>query len=765
MSTAPDLPSAFSRLHRNLQEPLYRMKWTSLRPIQVEAIHEIFDKADDLILAARTASGKTEAAFLPILSRIVQDPTGGVRAIYAGPLKALINDQFLRLERLCEIAEIPVHKWHGDVGPGPKRRLLDNPSGVLLITPESIESLFVNHPHDLPRIFERLAFVVIDEMHAFLGTERGAHLKSLIERLARKSREPVRKIGLSATLGDPLAARKWLRPRDPDHAHVIEDHEGKSIRLRLSGYLVPTEMEDEIEDVQVAEDVNETMELDVFEAFAARTALIFGNSKRQIERSADVAKRECARRGLPDRFRVHHGSLSKTEREETEDALRSDQATATFCSNTLEMGIDVGNVQAVGQIGAPWSVASLAQRLGRSGRREGESSEMRIYVTENEPAAETPLVNRLFLELLQATAMTELVLQKWSEPPEVDHFHLSTLVQQILSVIAEQGGEKADRLFEVLCAQGGFANVDAPTFIEILRSMGAADLIEQAPDDLLVLGLMGEKIVRRYDFYTSFVVTVEYRVTHHGRPIGSIGRPTGAPGGDYLILAGRRWKVLQIDDERREILVEPSEGGKAPAFLGRSIIEIHPRIREVMRELLLVRQDVPAYLDSGAAAMLQAARKTADEAGLTRSLFLTEGCDVTWFPWTGTCIVRTLTLLGGAAAKLSVSDDRSDFSLVFRKTTESAVRAAYLRLLEKCPTAEELVADSKILPREKYDPYLSDSLRAQAFAREALDVEGALDMIRAQFLDHRQSLGAPNPTSISNRDAAIAESAKEPINE
>jgi ATP-dependent Lhr-like helicase len=710
------------------------MKWTELRPIQVEAIHQIFDDSDDFILAARTASGKTEAAFLPILSRIVENPATSIRAIYAGPLKALINDQFLRLERLCEIAEIPVHKWHGDVGAGPKKRLLESPSGVLLITPESIESLFVNHARELSTIFSHLEFVVIDELHAFLDSERGAHTKSLVNRLARKSRQPVRKIGLSATLGDPHAAQVWLRPRDPDHVRVIEDHEGKSIRLRLSGYLIPPVEEHD----QSRSDAEESMALDIFDAFAGRTALIFGNSKRQIERSADVAKRECARRGMPDRFRVHHGSLSKAEREETEDALRSEHATATFCSNTLEMGIDVGNIQAVGQMGPPWSVASLAQRLGRSGRREGESSEMRVYISEIEPTAETSLVDRLFPDLLQATAMTELMLQKWSEPPAEDRFHLSTLVQQVLSVIAEHGGAKADHLFETLCAQGGFANVDAGTFADVLRSMGSHDLIEQAPDDLLILGLKGEKIVRHHDFYVAFVATVEYLVTHNGRAIGSVARPVETPDGSFLILAGRRWKVLNIDDTRREILVEPSEGGTAPAFLGSLIVEIHPRVREMMRELL-ERDDTPTYLNPGAAAMLQSARKTANDAGLIESVFFSQGNEVTWFPWTGTRVVRTLALLGSAATNLLVDDEQCDLTLRVRKSSETEVRNAYLRLLDDCPTAEQLVTNVKIMPREKYEPFLSDALRTQVYAREALDVPGALNVIRSHLLDGHQN--------------------------
>ena len=224
---APEAPpKAFDRLHPSLQEALYRMRWTKLRQIQVDAIHEVFDGTGDLIIAARTAAGKTEAAFLPILSRMLEKPSAGIRAVYVGPLKALINDQFSRLEELCQEAEIPVHKWHGDVSSSPKRRLLEQPSGVLLITPESIESLFVNHAQRLTSVFSALGFIVIDELHSFIGTERGAHLRSLVCRLAAKSREPVRRAGLSATLGPEIdSARRWLRPSEPDGVRLSKPRE------------------------------------------------------------------------------------------------------------------------------------------------------------------------------------------------------------------------------------------------------------------------------------------------------------------------------------------------------------------------------------------------------------------------------------------------------------------------------------------------------------------------------------------------------------
>ena len=721
-------PPAFSRLHPKLQQSLYGMGWKSLRRIQIDAIHEVLDGDGDIVIAAKTAAGKTEAAFLPILSRIVDDHQPSVRAVYAGPLKALINDQFLRLERLCELAEVPVHKWHGDVGRAARKRLFENPSGVLLITPESIESLFINHPHKLATLFSGLSYFVIDEMHSFLGNERGAHLRSLMTRLAAKSREPVRRIGLSATLGDIAAARRWLRPNDPDGVRLLEDKAGKGISMKLSGYLKSAKASPASADADETEAAEGPLLSDVFAAFHGKSALIFANRKDCLEFYADSVRRIADRRGLPNLFRVHHGSLSKSEREETEDELRAGKAIAAFCSSTLEMGIDVGSVKSVGQIGAPWSVNSLTQRLGRSGRGEGETSEIRIYIEENEPGPDATIVDRLFPDLLQTIAMTELLLAKWCEPPEVERLHLSTLVQQTLSVIAEAGGATADQLHARLIKSGAFPTVDQPTFLNVLRSMGKSDLIEQTTEGVLILGLFGEKIVRGRDFYMAFIVAEEYRVVHDGRHIGNV---TSAPdlGADaYLILAGRRWKVLQVDQDRMEILVQPSPAGRTPSFSGMHFSDLHPKVREMMRSLLF-RDDMPVYLDPTAKEMLASGRAAAREADLLHRSFLKDGADVIWFPWTGSRIQRTLAGLGRYFGGLDVVDE--GITLTFQKTTEVALRDAYRKILADCPSATKLASKFGSRAREKYEPFLSDELQSLVFAKHCLDVEGAVALIES----------------------------------
>jgi len=735
-------PSAFQRLHPIIKEELYRMKWTDLRSIQVDAIHAILGSNKHLIISANTAGGKTEAAFLPILSDIVEDHVSSVRALYVGPLKALINDQFRRLEELCEHAEIPVHKWHGDVGKSKKHQVLKSPGGVLLITPESIESLFINYPDKLDSLFSQLTYIVIDELHAFLGTERGAQLRSLLARLTQRANHDVRIIGLSATLGDMASAKRWVDGLNPDSVALIASDENKTVRYLIKGYRrlkTGAERGEDVSDEMNAEFIatpdDSRLANDLISTFAGKTALVFANNKQLLENYADLTRHLLSDSGQPNPFRIHHGSLSKAEREDTEEALRSSRPTATFCSSTLELGIDVGNVSAVGQIGAPWSVSSLKQRLGRSGRREGEPSVLWLYLVEDAAAEQTRPIYRLYPQLLRAIAMTELMLEKWCEPPDIERWHLSTLVQQIMSVIAEAGGASALTLYERLIARGSFKNIDQQTFIRTIRSMGANDLVEQTPEGIIILGLKGERIVRSYEFYSAFATEKELRVLHHGHLIGTVlALPTtGADG--FLILAGRRWKIIEINLDREEILVEPSLGGRLPSFSGSSGPDLHPRIHEKMREILLDTK-VPIYLDQTAKEMLQEARTFARDADILHYPFFRNGNEIIWFTWCGTRANRTLLGLG-LYKDLDVSDE--GIALTFKNMTDIEIQECYSQFLLEQPDPVELAQCFPIKTVEKYDGYLADELLSEAFARNYLDLPGALRTIEGMSLISKSS--------------------------
>jgi len=729
-------PIAFGLLHRKIQEELYAMRWTNLRPIQVDSIRGVITSDKHIIVSAKTAGGKTEAAFLPILSKICESEDTGVKALYVGPLKALINDQFRRLEELCKRAEIPVFKWHGDVTGSSKKEFLKIPKGVLLITPESIESMFVNRSNRLNDIFGQLEFIVIDEMHSFIGVERGAHLKSLISRLSQMTRYSIRLIGLSATLGDMDLSRKWLLPRESENISLISDEgEDKSLKFRLHGYL--TAKKPNTDDTKKADIVFEHDEAglddfsqglleDLYNLFKGKTALIFGNNKAKLESYANqVMLRSRQHRDL-HQFSIHHGSLSKAIREDAEEELKSDRPTAVFCSTTLEMGIDVGNVSIVGQIDCPWSVSSVSQRIGRSGRHENQPSIMRMFVEELEPDAKTGLIDRLHKNFLQALAMSELMFEKWCEPPEINRFHFSTLIQQILSLIAEHGGATADNIFDMLVTRGSFTNIGKRTFIKVLRVIGEKDLIEQTPEKTLILGLVGEKIVNKFDFYSAFKTSEELRVIHNGKNIGSIWQLPIHQIDSYLILAGKRWKILDVNPDRKEITVTPSRSGRLPFFPPAAGPDVHPKVRQKMHDLLF-SEDEPIYLDPTAKKILTYARNAGKEAGIQGRPFLQIGPDVIWFTWTGSRINLALWGLAHYYGEFTVADE--DIALVFEKVSIEKVRDFFLNILKNPPSETELASNYKGKSLEKYDSFLSEELLDMVYGNNSLALEDALNLL------------------------------------
>ncbi|MDQ3856135.1 MAG: DEAD/DEAH box helicase, partial [Chloroflexota bacterium] len=489
---------AFERLHPAVQRWVWEQNWTELRDAQEAAAEPILSGHTDVIIAAATASGKTEAAFLPICSRLAweaEDGAAGFRVLYLSPLKALINDQYARLEALCEWLDIPVHRWHGDVAGSRKARALRDPRGVLLITPESLEALFVNQGPRVPAVLAPLSYIVIDELHSYIGTERGAQLQSLLRRVDLALRREPPRIGLSATLGDMSAAAWFLRPASPSQVRLIESaDDGQELRLQIRGYIAtpPRLSQREAEAAEKAgvpvhvEDVTTgdklAMSEHLFTTLRGTDNLVFANSRNYVELFADLLTRLSAQHHVPNEFWAHHGSLSKDLREHVEERLRERaRPVNVVCTSTLEMGLDIGTMTSIAQIGPPPGVATLRQRLGRSGRRGGPAV-LRVYVGEEELDERTPPTAALRPELVRSVATVQLLLDRWYEPPVPGDLHLSTLVQQVLSTIAQHGGVRPEEAYRALCGPGPFAGVTPTLFAVLLRAMAAHDLISQASD-------------------------------------------------------------------------------------------------------------------------------------------------------------------------------------------------------------------------------------------------------------------------------------------
>lgn len=558
-----NIPNAFERLDPDIQRMLWDMKWTSLHGFQVDAINAWFDTERDLLLMAHTAAGKTEAAFLPALSTIAPDRgRGSVRVMYVGPLKALINDQFRRVEDLCVRAEIPVHRWHGDVDAKRKRDVVAEPTGVVLITPESLEALLMLKGNQVNRMFSRLEAVIIDELHVFLESARGRQLNSLLARIdaARGNGKRTRRIGLSATIGDVAEAQQWLGG-NADNTLLISSSDTGEKELLITTFIhrpqrafadetatpetdtgSPAETVEEEDDEEVI-DEGALLEIaeHVLKRFSGKTNLIFCNRKTDIEELADHLGRLCKRQNVPNEFTVHHGSLSKENREAVEQDLQSGRPHTALCSSTLELGIDVGYIDAVGHVRPPHSVSALKQRIGRSGRREGTVPRMWLYCPVLQVDTQDRLVRQLYPDLVQAIAEVQLMTEGWVEPPFHVTEDLSTLIQQVLSITRERGGTKASELSELLRNTHAFKGMSPQVFAQVLDELKRRDLLEHAEDGDLILGLRGEKLVSHYDFYAAFVAQDEYDVVNGKDHVGSIPIMVEYAPGHRFLLAGRRW--------------------------------------------------------------------------------------------------------------------------------------------------------------------------------------------------------------------------------
>jgi len=308
-SSSESQPSNLCLLEERIQRWVWSKGWTGLRDAQERAIPVLLEAQRDVIISAVTASGKTEAAFLPILSRLVRNKEMGV-ALYISPLKALINDQWGRLDQLCEEIQVPVVPWHGDISQTRKRQFRKSPQGVLLITPESLEAMFVLRGHELKRLFGELEYVVIDELHAFIGSERGKQLQSLMRRIEAVIDRRVPRVGLSATLGDMSLAAAFLRPSGPPAMIIESASAGQELKVQLRGYLIETMKEptvaapalfSEKPEGEHEPSLREKAELKtdssvadhLFKVLHGSKNLLFPNSRSNVEHYSDLLRRRC----------------------------------------------------------------------------------------------------------------------------------------------------------------------------------------------------------------------------------------------------------------------------------------------------------------------------------------------------------------------------------------------------------------------------------------------------------------------------------------
>lgn len=732
--------ASFGLLDERIQRWIWSQGWTSLRAVQEFAIPPLLSGTSDVILAAATSAGKTEAAFFPLLTRLLKSdpPSGYILSI--SPLKALINDQIQRLTQLCELLDLPVLGWHGDVSASRKQKFLKEMSGVLIITPESLEALFVNKGTTIPALARAAQCVVIDELHSFIGTERGKQVQSLLYRLEIAADRKMPRVGLSATLGDKSLAAEYLRPGAGDKVQTIDAAaEGYELKLIVKGYsdewVVPQQPELSAEELEAPEESIDTTEDDeqsgsaslaisdyLYRHLRGSNNLVFPNSRSKVEYYADKLRRHCEMESVPNEFWPHHGSLSRELREESEAALKSGETSATaICTTTLELGIDIGNIRSVAQIGAPPSVASLRQRLGRSGRRAGESAILRCFAVERRLTPKSNFSDRIREGLVQTIAMVRLLISRWIEPPRPEALHASTLVQQILSVIAQKGGASATEVWTTLVRSGIFNQVGSSDFSALLHALGVHDLITQDHGGTLLPGVLGEKLVNQFDFYSAFNTGEEFRLIAEGQMLGSLPIEKPLTPGQRIIFGGRRWKVQDIDTHGKVIYVVRDRGGVPPSFDGIGG-KVHDRVRQEMKQVLAEAEPI-SFLDSKATEFLEEARQWFKATDLGTKSWFVDGDSILLLGWHGDTVQDALALFltargiqasnEGVAMRIS-SIDQQHLQRLLREIGAGPV-----------PTIFDLKIKPEHAVREKWDWVLPGDLRLRSFVSAQLDLLGA----------------------------------------
>ncbi|MCL1473083.1 DEAD/DEAH box helicase [Argonema antarcticum] len=716
--------NAFSRLAPFIQEYIYNNGWTELRAVQIEACRVIFETDDHLLIAAATASGKTEAAFLPVVTLLHEKPATSIGALYIGPIKALINDQFDRLNDLLKQAEIPVCAWHGDVLRSRKEMLLKNPQGILQITPESLESLLINKKTtELTRLFGDLRFIIIDEIHAFMGTERGCQVLSQLARLSKFVKKPPRRIGLSATLGDYSSAEDWLRS-ETERSVITANISDKQRKVHLALEHFYIQKPGFSEKPGFCDSPHYKY---IFNITKSRKCLIFTNDRAETESVITNLRQIASDEGLPDIYHVHHGSISAKLREAAEEAMREPNTPAiTAATITLELGIDIGQLERVIQLDAPFSVSSFLQRLGRTGRR-GDPADMRFVCTENEPSGEESLPNQIPWQLLQCIAIIQVYLEeRWIEPIRPVQYPLSLLYHQTMSILTATGEISPAYLADRVLTLPPFIAISKDDFRQFLRYLIDLDHLEQTEQGELVIGSAAEKMVRSFQFYAVFAEQKEYIVRDDSMEIGSIIMPP--PVGGKFTLAGRTWEVLDIEPKAKTLWVKQVEGIASIAWRGRNSANIHTGILQRMRRVLF--EDIEySYLQNGAKERLKAARQLARNAGLDRSNILSlEGKSCCIFPWMGTVAFRTLerwlNLFGRESLDIRSISGSPPYFLTVKcgQSKPEDIGEAILSLCKQGIRAEDLVNAQEAPKLQKYDEFIPPNLLRKAFAVDYLDV-------------------------------------------
>lgn len=545
----------YNMLKKEIRRYIYDQKWQQFTKIQDHSIKLYSESEDNLILIAPTASGKTEAAFLPAINSI-ENWEEGIKIVYISPLIALINDQFNRISELCKYMEITVTRWHGEASQSKKRDILKNPKGILLITPESLEALFVTKSDRVRKLFYNVENIIVDEIHSFIGSNRGIQLKSLLERMSLyiKNNNP-RMIGMSATVSEENYLDLKEIFQNKRITKIIRDKGKNELKIDCNFYS------------------NEIAALNkIYEYSKTETMLVFPNTRQKVEMMAANLKKKSQKEKKYISYFSHHASVSKNIRTMVENfAKESNKNLFTICcTSTLELGIDIGAVDSIVQYNAPHSVSSLAQRLGRSGRRTGINN---LHFISDEK-----------WDLLQGLSAISIYKKGKVDKIDVVKKPYDVMAHQILSLIVEKSEINLSEFKKIIQKYQTWKNIEYEEFSNICNHLLKEKYIEIL-DNSIIAGVNLEKLLKKAEFYTQFKVEEMYSVYNNQSKIGELPLDIRLNVNDNIYLAAGIWKIKKVEEEIKKIFVEKAKDGKPPMFLG-EVGEITDELRKEMKKIL-----------------------------------------------------------------------------------------------------------------------------------------------------------------------------------
>jgi len=724
----------FSRLAPFIQEFIWQNKWEELRGIQVAACEVIFGSDDNLLLSSGTASGKTEAAFLPVLTELYNKPSKSVGVMYISPLKALINDQFKRLELLLLDSNIPVCKWHGDASQTKKEELVKNPEGLLQITPESLESLLTNKRGACLQMFSDLRFVIIDEVHHFMRDARGVQLLCVLERLQNLTGVVPRRIGLSATMGDISLAQKWLNTGTGRSCSAPVTDEGKKrVRLHIERFVNYADKRDLTErdgsgnvvNVSDAGDIGDREHYEyLFKMTMDHKTIIFANSREEIEFIIANLREIALRNKAPDVYRVHHGNVSALIRETTEDEMKSeDEKIVTGATVTLELGIDIGSLDQAVQVGAPLNVSSFAQRLGRCGRR-GQVPQLLFTFVESIQINSSDTLGPINWEFIRTIAIIELYTKdRWMEPLYPHNHAYNLLYHQTMSHLKSCGEMSPAALAQAVLTLGCFEDISQDDYRQLLAYLIDIEQLERTERGGLIIGRSGEKVVNSHKFLTVFITPEYLLVKDENRTIGTVDKVY--PVGTRFALAGLAWEVIDVNEAAKVIFVRRVPGISLVDWDVDFEVELHTVLVRKLRDVLISDEDYP-YLSDRSRERLAEIRYISRNSGILENL-VTPLSDKKFavFPWVGT---RQLFTLHYALLQRKIKNRLLWITCVFLEVVFSGTAEELETIIHDILQTEldlyDLPLPDKVQVRGKYNEFIPQNLLLKQFVEDYLDFDG-----------------------------------------